>query len=478
MPNRHIQRIVAAVAVVTAGSCYQDDFSGLNHGQPPVRVSLTDAPFPYDSVASVNVYVVRIEANAVPDTTGGGAGQWVLIAEPRKSFDLLTLQQGSTAFVGQGELPAGQYHAIRMTIDTSFSSVVWKDGSKARVNWNNYSGSNEEPLYALVEYPVNITTDGAEIVIDFDVGRSFLYDFFGTGVFTLAPQLRAINSAAAGAIAGTVMSAYTGVSQPIKNANVTVCGSAACDPPNANIVATGRSDAAGHYNVAFLRAGSYTVRFEQAEYPFLIPVITPNVQVTAGGTTALSASLPQAGDGKAYIHLSGPTSIGVGGYVQLVVAVGDSNGNPVAHPVVTWSSSDSTVAHPTTGGGADSVATYVQGLKAGVATIYATSGGLTDSLVVQVYTVGPVAMVTVVPESATVVVGDTGVFLEAVQQDSAGHLVTYPGVSFATPDTLVLIMGPCGSCEGNRVWGRAPGTGIVYATSNNGKVGHATITVH
>ena len=82
------------------------------------------------------------------------------------------------------------------------------------------------------------------------------------------------------------------------------------------------------------------------------------------------------------------------------------------------------------------------------------------------------------PESATVVVGDTGVFLEAVQQDSAGHLVTYPGVSFATPDTLVLIMGPCGSCEGNRVWGRAPGTGIVYATSNNGKVGHATITVH
>src|SRR5438876_1505398 len=171
MPNRHIQRIVAAVAVVTAGSCYQDDFSGLNHGQPPVRVSLTDAPFPYDSVASVNVYVVRIEANAVPDTTGGGAGQWVLIAEPRKSFDLLTLQQGSTAFVGQGELPAGQYHAIRMTIDTSLSSVVWNSGLRARVNWQNWSGSTEEPLYALVEYPVNVPTDGAEIVIDFDVGR-------------------------------------------------------------------------------------------------------------------------------------------------------------------------------------------------------------------------------------------------------------------------------------------------------------------
>jgi len=91
---------------------------------------------------------------------------------------------------------------------------------------------------------------------------------------------------------------------------------------------------------------------------------------------------------------------------------------------------------------------------------------------------GPVATVTIVPDSATVMVGDSGVFLEAVQRDSAGNLITYPGVSFTTPDTLVLIMGPCGTCQGNRVWGRAPGGGTVYATSNNGIVGQAKITVH
>jgi len=39
-------------------------------------------------------------------------------------------------------------------------------------------------------------------------------------------------------------------------------------------------------------------------------------------------------------------------------------------------------------------------------------------------------------------------------------------------------MGPCGTCQGNRVWGRAPGAGTVYATSNNGIVGQAKITVH
>ncbi len=470
MSRRLIVPVVAA-AVLAAGGCYQDDSSGPGNRKPLAKVLLTDAPFPFDSVASVNVFVVRIEASTQADTSGGG--DWVLITEPRKTFNLLDLQQGTTAFVGQGELPAGQYHAIRMTIDTSLSSIVWNNGSKAPVNWQNYSGSNEEPLYALVEYPVNVPTDGADIVIDFDIGRSFFYNFFGTNDFILAPQLRAINAAATGAIAGTVTSAYTGQSQPIVNANVTVCMSAACDPPNAYIVATGRTDAAGHYRVAFLRAATYTVRFEQPDYPFLAPVVTAGVAVRVGETTPLSASLPQAGGGGAFIHISGPTSVGVGGVIRLVAAVGDANGNPVPDPKVTWTSSDTTVAafwNPS-----DSAAAWVTGRQAGIATIYASSGGLTDSHTVQVVVLGPVDTVTILPESATIMVGDTGVFLEAVLRDSAGNVLNR-GASFFTPDSSVLDVPLCGDCGGERVYGRAPGVGTVYAT-RDGKTGRATITV-
>jgi len=68
----------------------------------------------------VNLYVVRIEASAQMDTAGG---TWVVFAEPRQSFDLLQLQQGTTALLGERQIPAGQYHAIRMTIDTSLSSI-------------------------------------------------------------------------------------------------------------------------------------------------------------------------------------------------------------------------------------------------------------------------------------------------------------------------------------------------------------------
>jgi hypothetical protein len=474
MSRLPVALLVGAALVTVAAACYKDDSTGtVNHGKPMAKVLLTDAPFPYDSVAGVNVYVVRIEASTGADTTGGG--DWVVITEPRKAFNLLDFQQGGTAFVGQGELTAGQYHAIRMTIDTSLSSIVWNNGSKAAVNWQNWSGSNEEPLYAIVEYPVNVPSDGAEIVIDFDVGRSFLYNFRGTNEFILAPQLRAINSAATGAIAGTVTSDYSGQTRPIANANVTVCGgSSSCAPPYAYVVATGRTDAAGHYKVAFLRAGAYTVRFEQPDYPFLAPVTTSDVGVTVGQTTTASASLPKAGSGGAYIHISGPSSVGVGGRIYLYAAVGDANGNPNYSARVTWTSSDTTVAAFVNSN--DSIAAVVEGRQSGVATIYASSGGLTDTHAVQVVALGPVATVTVLPDSATVTLGDSGVSLQAVLRDSAGNVLNR-GASWYTPDSLVLDVPPCGDCGGELVRGRASGVGTVFAT-RDGRTGRATIKVH
>src|SRR5438045_3168505 len=127
---RPLVAVLGVAVLIGAGACYKDDSTGtINHGKPMAKVLLTDAPFPFDSVASVTVYVVRIEASTATDTTGGG--DWVVITEPRKAFNLLTLQQGGTALVGDGELPAGQYHAIGMTMHTSQSPIAGHNGSKA-----------------------------------------------------------------------------------------------------------------------------------------------------------------------------------------------------------------------------------------------------------------------------------------------------------------------------------------------------------
>src|SRR3989442_413967 len=122
---------------------------------------------------------------------------------------------------------------------------------------------------------------------------SCLYAWCGTPDSTSIPTVGAITSAAGGAIAGPVTAGDFAPPSPIKNANITVCGADPCDPPNAYVVATGRSDDTGYYKVAFLGAGSYTVRIEP-EYPSLQAVITHNVQGTAGGTPAPTPLLPPA----------------------------------------------------------------------------------------------------------------------------------------------------------------------------------------
>ncbi|HEU5466577.1 MAG TPA: DUF4382 domain-containing protein, partial [Gemmatimonadales bacterium] len=113
---------LAALTLVLALGCYTDDVIGPPGGKPSpvVRVLLTDDPFPFDTVQSVSLYVVDIAAatqvDSLPDPQA-----FVTLASPHKTFNLLDLQQGTTAFLGQGTLSAGQYRIVRMRIRTDSS---------------------------------------------------------------------------------------------------------------------------------------------------------------------------------------------------------------------------------------------------------------------------------------------------------------------------------------------------------------------
>lgn len=436
-----MKRLFATFLVLagTAGvACYQD---GVLHPPAiaPTKVFITDDPFPFDTVGSVNIYVTKIEASTGLDTTNQ-AGSWVTIATPNKSFDLLTLQQGATAFVGQGTIDAGKYAAIRMTIDVDRSSIKYADGSNAAVIWP-YPHAGAIVLYALVEHPLAVSATGAEIVIDFDVGRSFLYNFTGNHDFVMLPTLRAVNSAATGAIAGTVTGPdIEGNPTPIKNANVSVYGGDPNRPAGTwYLVATGRSDAQGHYLVSFLDTGSWIVQAEQPDLPGLAAATAPSVQVSAGNTTTLNLLLPRAGIG-AFIHITGPSVVGFGGNVTLAAAVTDSNSIPMPNPQVTWTSRNPSIAVVLQDSSfiADSLSeTLVLGAGIGTTWIVATSGSLKDSLAIQVINTPPavpVASITLSPASMTLAKGDSNSFT-ATLRDSAGNVLTTPQVSWYITDS-------------------------------------------
>lgn len=470
----HRLLIATAVSLGLLTGCYKDDTLHPANVAPTV-VFLTDDPFPFDSVGSVNLYVSRIEASAQFDTSG--PGNWVEVAAPQKTFDLLTLQQGTTAFVGQSVLDAGQYATIRMTIDVDKSSIKYPNGADAVVHWPG-SGHGEITIYALVEEPVSVAATGAQIVIDFDVGRSFLYNLFGVREFHMIPVLRAVNSAATGSIEGTVTAtANVGPPYTVANANVTVFGG----NPNAAaatwyVVATGHTDAQGHYKVAFLRPDTYIVRVEQPIIPAFAASVAPSVSVSVGSVTTHNVQLARADAG---LHIAGSTTIGVGGNTLLHAAINDSAGDPV-NAVVTWTSRSPTIAAfaDTLLGDSLQQDIFVHGLLEGAAWIVATSGALSDSVLIQVVTQpnpNAVATVTVTPPTLDLNIGDS-TFLSAEVRDSAGNILNrqiawLPADSSGVVD-LLLAVGPTAVLKA-----RLQGTVIIRAVSE-GKTGSATVTVH
>ena len=469
--------IAALSAAGAVAACYQTDAVGPLGDRPIARLLLTDAPFPFDSVAHVNVYIVRVDATTNPDTTVQDSG-WVTIAAPHKVFDLLTVQQGTTTLLGAGTLTAGAYKALRVVINADSSAILWSGNVPAVVNWQEWNGP-EVPLYALVESPVAVPQAGADIVIDFDVGRSFLYDYFGAKEFVLTPWLRAVNAAATGALEGVVTSNLYGATQPLQNVNVTVYqGDVRQALATWSPVATGHTDAQGHYRIAYLRPATYVVRFEEPIIPALTPVLASGVTVTVGATTALPAFLAKSSTAGGAVQIGGPTSIGVGGAASYGAAVWDSGGNPVSYPAVTWALSDTSIAAIT---GDSSYSTtsvvFLTGKQVGWVTLSATSGPVSDSLLVQVVGApAPVASVTLAPADTALAVGDSVEFRALLRDSTGTEIAGDVAVSWSVSDSTVVRL----TWSGGRyalVQPMRAGTAVVQALAQ-GKSGISTLTVH
>ena len=119
---KHI--LFLGIGVIAA--CTQHSVTTNNSKAGPTQVFLIDAPFPYDQVARVDVYIVRVAAGTSADTTDGAPG---VIAAPHRAFNLLALGNGAAAKLGEGILLSGQYVQFLITIDADSSSITLKDGT-------------------------------------------------------------------------------------------------------------------------------------------------------------------------------------------------------------------------------------------------------------------------------------------------------------------------------------------------------------
>ena len=152
----------------------------------------------------------------------------------------------------------------------------------------------------------------------------------------------------------------------------------------------------------------------------------------------------------------------VGATTQATATTADASGNVLTGRVVSWSSSNTSVATVSSSG-------VVTAVGAGTANIVATSESKIGSAVVTVSVV-PVSTVSVALGTSSIQVGNT-TQATATARDANGNVLTGRAVTWASSNTSVATVSATGV-----VTGVVAGTATITATSE-GKTGGATVTV-
>lgn len=276
-----------------------------------VSVALTDAPFPFDSVARADIFVVRIDGRmAETDSAGAEAEKdddshansdpskdWVTLAAPNAAFNLLDLQNGKAVNLAQTSLPSGTYRGFRIIIDASKSSITLKNGTVL----NGANGGIKFPSAARsgikiqLAQPFTVVNGKSQMVIDFDLGHSFVmrgHSLEHNGLL-FKPVIRATAIENTGGIAGVVHAdSAKGAAVPNASVEILKAGTAVTDTVSANVIATTKSDSTGAYAAMWLTPGTYEVRATPPAADSTLHVAAvDNVVVTSGKTSGADVVL-------------------------------------------------------------------------------------------------------------------------------------------------------------------------------------------
>jgi len=275
-----------------------------------VSLALTDAAFPFDSVARADIFIVRIDGKmAASDSTNAETGKdstdtntdphkdWVTLATPNQSMNLLDLQGGKTANLGQVSLPVGTYQSFRLIIDVTQSSITLANGTVLTGGAGIvFPSGTRSGIKIKLAQPFVVGAAGSQMVIDFDLGSSFVLrgHSLGQNGLLFKPVVRATASENTGGISGTVH-ATSALGAAVSGASVEIlkAGTALTDTSAANVIATTSTDGSGMYTVKYLQAGSYAVRVTPPATLLNGDALVDNVVVVSGQvTTGTDVVLP------------------------------------------------------------------------------------------------------------------------------------------------------------------------------------------
>ena len=176
---------ITAAGAVLLGAC-SDTSEPTSVGDGRLIVRITDAGTLIDSVKSVDVFVVRIDARvaAASDTEAASnvdepaKGGWITLATPNASFNLLALQGRVSSALGDVAIRAAAYDAVRIIVDPSKSSVTLNSGRVLTASSSpgiRFSSAKRTGINIALSRPVMVASgETTNLIVDFDVGATFV----------------------------------------------------------------------------------------------------------------------------------------------------------------------------------------------------------------------------------------------------------------------------------------------------------------
>ena len=249
--------------VIALTGCSDNVESVGQDGMGRLKVSLTDAPFPYDLVAEANVTVFKVEIREVRDENEdendedeNGGSPFITLMEEEIDVNLLDLTNGVTQQLADLEVPAGSYDLVRVYVKGV--NVVLTDGS---VHHLKVPSGAQTGIKVFIDPAITVAGGiSADLLLDFDISRSFIAKGninspAGIRGFNFKPVIKASNLSTAGTLMGNVSTLENDMAVAIEGAQISVI---AADTLNT----TAFTDGSGNYTIMGLTAGSYKILAE------------------------------------------------------------------------------------------------------------------------------------------------------------------------------------------------------------------------
>lgn len=272
---RNLKLTLGGVAVAGLAACGGGGGGGVETGR--LNLAVTDAPAcGYDSV-NVMIEKVRVHQSSTASDADGGWSEIVL--SPALNVDLLALQNGDLAELGEVTLPTGSYNQMRLVLADN-------KGASPPANWVRLSSdqsvvalttpSGQQSGVKAKQFNIDIAANQlANFVIDFDACKSVVIAG-NSGKYLLKPQLTVIPRYVSG-VAGFVTSALatTGfTSLSLQQGGVVVKATA--------------PDSTGKFLLKPVAPGSYTLVMTA---PDRSTSVVTNVVVAADTVTSVNTAL-------------------------------------------------------------------------------------------------------------------------------------------------------------------------------------------